>query len=85
MIAPTVIAAEDFQAPPIAQMPPWHFWCRDLIGASEEDFDNYKRGVLHPKRAEELAVLGIQARDALAQMPVPGFQDWMIELRRRLN
>lgn len=61
----------------IAGMPSFYFWSRDLIGATQDDVDAHEKGQLPPERHEQLAIAGIAARDRLADMPVPGVQDWM--------
>jgi hypothetical protein len=71
--------------PPIAELPDWHFWSRDLIAAaSPEEIEQMKRGELPLERIKQLAKAGEEARQALAAMPVPGFQEWM-STRRGMN
>ena len=79
------VAEQQITPIPIAEMGPWFFWSRELIGATPEERAAHKRGELSVERVEQLVMLGLKAREQLAQMPVPGFQEWMIELRRRLN
>lgn len=67
----------------IAGLPSYHFWARDLIGATEADIEAHAKGRLSPERHEQLAIAGIAARDRLAEMPVPGVQDWMFAVSPR--
>lgn len=68
----------------IHAMPDFMFWSREPIGATDADCEAAAKGELTPERSEQLAVLGLAAREKLAQMPVPGYQEWMSS-RRAMN
>jgi len=62
-------------------MGPFQFWARELIAATDEDRTAAEQGTLSPQRSEELAAAGIAARERLAEMTVPGYQEWMTHRR----
>lgn len=66
----------------LSDLGPYEFWSRELIGATEADFQANERGELSPQRREELACAGLAARERLAEMDVPGVQGWMSAARR---
>jgi len=83
------MSGEDFKTNPpgqaisIAGMPSFYFWTRDLIDATPEDVEAHEKGELSPERHKQLAIAGIAARDRLADMPVPGVQEWMFAVSPR--
>jgi hypothetical protein len=83
--APTITSSAETRHVPIANMPDWTFWARDIVGATEADRRDFKNGTMSQTRMEELTVAGKMASQTLAEMEVPGFAEWKQELGRHFH